>query len=400
MIIFAKKHFASQKAALFSLLINSAVYIRAGIALVFRFLKLFTRPVIDALLMTGVMFILIPIYEDFKFSGDGKFPHSLFTVNLPVYIFLWIAGLFFTNNYAKPFPKATSLFYGMLLGTISISVVYAFLSEDFRASRALILIGAIANFIILLLVRWVSQLFKYRRINFYNRNAHRIITIGDSSDIKELTGLLQKNTDTFYMTGYAGTRQEEELEEAFLGHFTRLSKILRLYKTEELIFVTEKISWKEVISVMENYRHRYTYKFFNPKAYFALGSNSKNAAGEVFTSSVNYSLNTTETRYNKRFSDIIVSLVIIILSPLLFLWVNRKLNFFSNIFNVLRGRKTWVGFSNTTFNNLPKMRPGILKTTEETDPDRISLSDADYAKNYSSLKDVIIILKNIRLLGS
>ena len=141
MIIFAQKHFASQKAALFSLLINAAVYIRAGIALIFRFLKLFTRPVIDALLMSGIMLVLIPFYETLKFNGNGRFPDSLYTFNLPIYIFLWLAGLFFTNNYSKPFPKLTSLFYGMLLGTISISVFYEFLSEDLRSSRALIFMG-------------------------------------------------------------------------------------------------------------------------------------------------------------------------------------------------------------------------------------------------------------------
>jgi GT2 family glycosyltransferase len=399
MIIFAKKHFASQKAALFSLLINTAVYIRAGIALVFRFFKLFTTPVIDALVMSGVMLLIIPLYEDFKFNGDSKFPDSLYTVNLPVYIFLWLAGLFFTNNYSKPFSKVTSLFYGMLLGTLSISVVYAFLGVEFRASRALILIGGLFNFFALFLVRWIWQMIKYRGFTMYNKNAHRIIAIGDANDIVALTRLLNKNTDAFIVNGYAGTLQEEELQDNFLGHYSRLPKILNLFPTEELIFVTEKISWKEVISTMENYKHKYTYKFFNTGAYFALGSNSKNAAGEVFTKAVNFSLNRAEAKYNKRFTDIVISFMMIPASLILFIRVNKKGNLFANIVGVLRGKKTWVGYADPSRDDLPKTRIGIVKTTYESDPDEIIIADKEYAKNYTSLKDVIILLKHVSHLG-
>ncbi len=399
MIIFARKHFASQKAALFSLLINSAVYIRASIALVFRFLNFFTRPFIDTIAMTAIMFLVISIYEDFKFHGFGRFPESLYKFNLPVYIFLWLAGLFFTNNYAKAFPKTASLFYGMLLGTISISVFYAFLGEDFRASRALILIGGAANFLVLFLLRWVWQLLQYKRLNWYNKEFQRIVAVGDALDLTALSQLMLKNTDSFRINGYAGTQQTEELNPDFLGHYTRLDKILTLYPSDELIFVTNKISWKEVISMMEKSGNRFTYKFFNEQVYFAIGSNSKNAAGEVFTSSVNYALNTQESKYNKRFTDIVIALTLLPLSPVLFVFVRHKLGFFANILNVIRGRKTWVGISQSNVVTLPKIRPGVLKTSYSIHEKDTIASDMEYAKNYSSLNDVIILLKRIQRLG-
>jgi hypothetical protein len=349
--------------------------------------------------MTAVMFLVIPIYENYKFNGSGKFPDSLYSVNLPFYIFLWIAGLFFTNNYSKPFPKLTSLFYGMLLGTLSISVVYAFLGEDLRASRALIIIGGVFNFIVLFFVRWLWQIIKFKRVNLYNKSVHGIITVGDSSDVQDLNSLLNKNTDSFVIRGYAGTKQEEELKENFLGHYNRLSQILNLYPTEELIFVTEKVSWKEVISTMENYRQKYTYKFFNNKAYFALGSNSKNAAGEVFTNAVNFSLNRSEMRYNKRFSDIVISMLLLPFSLLLFIWVKKKGNFFRNIFRVLGGKKTWVAYAHQGIPELPKIKTGVLLTVYDDNIEKGMQADIEYARNYSSLKDVILFVKNIPHLG-
>ncbi len=400
MILFAKKHFASQKAALFSLLINVAVYLRAGIALVFRFLRFFTRPVLDAVIMTSIMLLLIPWYEAVKFNGIGRFPEILYTINLPIYIFLWMAGLFFTNNYAKEFPRGISLFYGTALGTLSISVVYAFLSEDMRASRALILIGGFLNFTALFLLRWIVQLVRYRRIRMYNTYQHRIITIGDEADVLELTHLMQKNIDNFNLIGFAGTNQKEELKHGFLGHFIRLPQILQLYKTEELIFVTQKVTWKEVISTMEMYQQKFTYKFFNREAYFAIGSNSKNAAGETFTRGINYALNTTETKYNKRFTDIVLSIILLAISPALLPWIPNRINLLANIGKVLRGKKTWVGFSFPENPNLPKTKIGILKTTVDTNESNGHVADNEYAKNYTSLKDVLIILKNISQLGN
>ncbi len=399
MIIFAKKHFASQKAALFSLLINAAIYIRAGIALFFSLLKLFTRPVLDAAIMTAVMFVLIPWYESIKFNGLGKFPDIIYTVNLPLYISLWLLGLFFTNTYAKPFPKGATLFYGLLLGTLSISVAYAFFSEALRASRALLLIGGMMNFIALFLFRWILQTMRYRRLGVYNSNAHRILTVGDGEDVTELIQLLQKNTTDFKIIGYAGTNQDEELLDGFLGHLSRIPKILSLYKTDELIFVTTKVSWKDVISTMDQFKQKYTYKFFNRKDFFALGSNSKNAAGEVFTSSINYALNSQETKYNKRFTDIVLSLILLPISLIILLWVKKRSRFFANIWNVLRGKKTWVRFSNLNNNNLPKIRTGVVCTSYETDETEWYSADQEYAKNYTSLKDVVIILKNLSHLG-
>src|SRR5205809_5262589 len=51
MIIFAKKHFSSGNAGMFSLLINLAIYLRAGAAIAIRFFKQALPVLLDAALI-------------------------------------------------------------------------------------------------------------------------------------------------------------------------------------------------------------------------------------------------------------------------------------------------------------------------------------------------------------
>jgi GT2 family glycosyltransferase len=398
MIIFAKKHFASQKAALFSLLINTAVYLRASLALFFRFISLFVKPALDAVFILAAMWLIIPLYEAYKFDGNGQFPSGLYYINLPVYTGLWILGLYFTNNYAKPFPKFISILYGTVLGAIFISVVYAFLEEDLRSSRALILIGTVINCIVLFLYRWIWQMIRNRKLSFYNQGWNNVLLLGDAEEKSVLEGLLQKNIDRYELIGYSGTEQKEELNPAFLGHYTKLPGILKLYNVNELVFTDSKIYRKEIIQFMENNGKRYTYKIFDPAGNFALGSNSKNAAGELFTGTLNYSLSSSEARYDKRFTDVILSILAIALSPLIFWWLKKKNGFFVNIFDVLRSKKTWVGYAQPG-GTLPVLKQQVIKTTYEFDPELMRSADIQYARNYSSVRDVILMLRNLSHLG-
>jgi GT2 family glycosyltransferase len=398
MIIFARKHFASQKAALFSLLINMAVYLRAFLALFFRFISLFVKPALDAVVMLLTMLVIIPGYESYKFEGAGQFPGGLYSINLPMYIGLWIAGLYFTNNYSKPFPRFISLLYGMILGAVFISVVYAFLEESLRSSRALIIIGTAANCLMLFLYRWIWQIFSSRSFSFYNKASNRVLFIGDADGKDEFEKLLKKSNGRYELLGFAGTRQEEELQNGFLGHYTKLGKMLRLYKVNELVFTSTGIFTKEIIHFMEEHGKRFTYKIFDLNGQYALGSNSKNAAGELFTETPDFSLSTSEARYNKRFTDIILTIFLVPLSPLVFWWLKRKKGLLVNIFDVMRSRKTWVGYARAD-KNLPQVKPHIIKTTYESDPEMVRNTDLQYARNYSSVRDVILILRNLAHLG-
>jgi GT2 family glycosyltransferase len=64
MAIFAKKHFSNKNAQLFSTLINFAIYVRAGLAVLTRTIKHFLLPVIDAIVLGSGVFLFKEYYEE------------------------------------------------------------------------------------------------------------------------------------------------------------------------------------------------------------------------------------------------------------------------------------------------------------------------------------------------
>ena len=63
MIIFARKHFAPNSAGTFALLINMAVYLRAGAAVLARFMHRMLLPLMDGAVLYGGMVLLIRYWE-------------------------------------------------------------------------------------------------------------------------------------------------------------------------------------------------------------------------------------------------------------------------------------------------------------------------------------------------
>lgn len=109
----------------------------------------------------------------------------------------------------------------------------------------------------------------------------------------------------------------------------------------------------------------------------------------------------------KRLFDILVSLILLILSPVLIFRVNNKGRFILNIFLVFWGAASWVGYSGQAYIaslNLPGLRKGVLSPADtlkknKADKDVIIKLNMLYAKDYKVLNDLNIIIKGIRELG-
>jgi lipopolysaccharide/colanic/teichoic acid biosynthesis glycosyltransferase len=144
------------------------------------------------------------------------------------------------------------------------------------------------------------------------------------------------------------------------------------------------------------------FKIASPDGLSVIGSSSVNTNGEIYVVSFN-SINTPKNKRLKRLFDISVSLVFLLLSPFLVWLQNNKAKFFSNIFAVISGKKSWVGFYINTpvnFSNI-NLKPGIfpplpeetMKSLPDTAIEKINLN---YAQNYSLLNDLTIVSANLK----
>ena len=147
------------------------------------------------------------------------------------------------------------------------------------------------------------------------------------------------------------------------------------------------------------------YKIVPENSTYIIGSNSKNSAGDLYAVDINFNIANSIQQRNKQLLDIVYSLFLLVLSPLLLIFIKNRLGFFKNIILVLARKKTWVGYVPSSKNSdLPKLLDPVLtpidtlktKPTKEQTLHRINLF---YAKDYTSSADFSIIIKAWRNLG-
>ena len=87
MIIFARKHFSKKNARMFSFLINMAVYMRALVAVIMRFIRKAFLPVSDfAMIFAGIYFIKNYWELNVLYQHGGVYPIEFIAVAVPIYI--------------------------------------------------------------------------------------------------------------------------------------------------------------------------------------------------------------------------------------------------------------------------------------------------------------------------
>jgi len=145
------------------------------------------------------------------------------------------------------------------------------------------------------------------------------------------------------------------------------------------------------------------YKILNENSNAFIGSNSKNTAGDVYSFNHNLNLAKPASRREKRFFDVIISLLFIPLLPFNLLFISNFGNFISNWVSVIWGKKTWVGYV-AAEPGLPAIRAGVISVAEEfenlnLEPEVKAKLNLLYAKHYSLTEDFKLLLKNYRKLG-
>lgn len=405
MIIFAKKHFSAQNAALLSILIRLAIYLRAGIAITNRFIKKISSPLLDFLMLYAAMRLLTHYWEVNHKSMEGvTYPPLFLYVFLPGYILIWLSGLRFYGAYDAKRSIVNPILKGVLASTAFILVVYSLLNEDFRFSRALIVFGALISFLVLVTIRILARIISKRTINLEADSAKKTIIVADEKEYERIKNLISQTSIQTNVLGRINPDPGETGKDC-LGSTQKLADLTSVYKTDEIIFSSKNLAVSDIISFMTDINQpRIEYKIAPPESVFIIGSNSVNTQGELYLLEMN-TIEKSANRRNKRLFDIAVSIILLIFSPLLVFANKKPLNFIANIFQVLVGKKSWVGFSNKydLHLKLPKIKPGILSSADLIESENFDVNtyvnlDLLYAKNYSVDEDLQILLKNLNKL--
>ena len=109
MVIFAQKHFSKNNAKLFSFLINIAIYLRASVAIIVRFIKKSLLPAFDFFSISLISYGLSLIWK----NKGIIFPIDLIKFAFPAYTLTWLISLTYAGLYDYP-TKIINIFKGTL----------------------------------------------------------------------------------------------------------------------------------------------------------------------------------------------------------------------------------------------------------------------------------------------
>ena len=194
---------------------------------------------------------------------------------------------------------------------------------------------------------------------------------------------------------------ETDRGENYLGEIRQLPEIIRINRIDEIIFCAESIPSAQIIRAMLDLTHLdIDYKIAPPESISIIGSNSIHTAGDLYVVNIN-AISKPANKRRKRIFDIGVAMLCLLFSPFLVWFFASKRQFFSNIFRVLSGKKTWIGYipGSPGIEKLPMLKPGVLHPGDlfpdiHHDAGKKERMNILYAKDYSLYTDAEILLKS------
>jgi len=407
MIVFANKHFSKENARAFSMMINLAIYFRAFISILTRFFNRIILPVADIFLIyTGILLIKDYWERNFIYPDGGHYPFTFIYVAVPIYLSIWLLCIYLSGGYDKPI-RLRKVIQGMTVGTIIILVLYSLQNKEYHFSRALIILGAIWGTMIMLGVRYVLHLLNITGYKLNSEKNKRFVIIGEKEESERVAELLQQTGMNPAFTGLVSYLHHRNNANGFIGHMGQIKEIIRIHKINEVIFCAKDVPAQVIIDMMSELKNEQVdYKIAPPESLSIIGSNSINTSGDLYVIDIN-AITKKSNRRNKRMLDVIVSLTLLCFYPISVFLVRKPIGLIRNIFSVLFGWKSWVGFSphiKDEAHRLPEIKQGVLNPLDafkntNISEEAISRLDLLYTRDYKLTNDLNIIIRGFRNLG-
>lgn len=396
MIIFAQKHFSQKNAKLFSLLINVAIYFRAFLAILSRFIRRITLPAIDYILLISGLILLANQWK----NEQIQFPDYVLQIAIPAYAFCWMFSVLLNGGYDSPI-RITKYLKATIVGTLLILVIYALLPKEWQFSRLYILIGASWVITYFLLSRIALHLLIGKRFSLADRKNKKFAIVGTQEEFDRVSTILKQTNDKIETIDRVSIGEEKEKNT--VGTLNQLDQITFIHGINEIIFCAKDTSAQTIIYWMSMIDSAKTdFKIAQPDSHSLIGSNSIETAGDLYVLNINAITSQGNIRI-KRIVDVTTAIFFLAATPFFIFYYNNKLNYLRNIFHILIGKKSFVGYVNSTkmTSHLPKIKKGVLSprdtlpTIEDSLADKFNLI---YARDYRIQKDLHILYKAWRKL--
>ena len=406
MQIFAEKHFSKSNAKLFNALINCAIWFRASLAAMKRIISRLLLPLADAVVIYAGMFFLARYWNGTVLAARGSgFPRQYYYLVLPIYILVWILSMFLCKGYARPL-KPASVNKGIVAGTVVILLVYALLPETLRFSRAVLLLGTMWTLISVNLLHSLARRLPRKGREVAIEGSRRVAVVGSVEEADRVLHIVRMMETKCQFCGII-TKEDSDVNDArVIGKLSQISDLVTLYRINEVIFCSRDLSSEQIIGLMCDLQSaQVEFKIAPEGSVAVIGSSSIFSSENPYTLQV-HAITQKESRIRKRCFDIVAALLLLVLLPVDVWFVRRKGGFVRNIFHVMSGRKSWVGFCLPhTDGVLSTLAPGVLTpadTFKDNDfpEEMLKIADQLYARDYTVKNDIVTVWRGFGKLGS
>jgi GT2 family glycosyltransferase len=335
------------------------------------------------LLVCDILFLFLGLklvsvgWAHLFFGNVNYFPNSTMWFNFPLYTSVWIISYYFGKGYEQKVLNFGKFMVNVLIGTIVLLAIYGLMPVELRSSRALIVLGMFWA----LAYGWISRLVSGQVSSLSLVPIHKY-WFGEKEQMDNWLKTLSN-------------------EDSNLVNITRESEINSLDKQSILIFEPKFVNYSNIVSIMAKFKNRLTYFIHSSKSDVLIGSHSKSQQGGKLQKE-SFKLDEKFHLRNKRMLEVVVSILIpLLIFPLL---INRnKVKVLKNCLKVIKGKIHWVSYfpgKNEDF--LPIMYAGVIGCKwhigEAFFTENLEKLNYLYAKEYSTWKDLYIILRNLRRL--
>jgi O-antigen biosynthesis protein len=389
MSLFVKKHYSGSKAGLFTFLIQTAIMIRAFFSALGKLLNKIGLPILDAFIILGSFGLTRILWSNFIRQEINYSPNVLF-IAFPSFTALFLITAFYSGLYDKGY-KQMQLIRSTAIAALVLLSVYALLPESIRFSRGVLVTGIALAFVLMNLMRLLFIKWRYLETSNENEERRQTIVVAAEKDFYVITEMLQNAGMTERTLGRVSNNSEGA--PPVLGSIEQLPELVKKYQVKEIIFCENGLSFKEIINSIHILPGNTRNKFHASGSNSIVGSDSKNTSGDFIANSKKYKIGMPLERRNKRLLDIIVSILFILAIPVLIFVKKRIAAFYKNVFAVLAGKKTWIGYA-TENNGLPIIKTPVITSTalpkklNDLPAESLLKSDEWYAAGYTAITDL------------
>ncbi|MEO8109987.1 MAG: glycosyltransferase family 2 protein [Ginsengibacter sp.] len=401
MSVFVQKHYGGTKASLFNFFIQTAIYLRAGLAAIAQFLRWVGLKFIDAAIIL-MSFWLVKIFWSTFVKKEVNYSPNMLLIAFPVFTFLFLIASYFAGLYDNGY-KQSRLNRSTATAILVILSVYSLLPESLRFSRGILLFGAILAFILMSLVRMMLLKWKIIEGSMERGEINETVIAGTEKDFDQVYILLENAG--FHQRILGRIDPGKNGENKSIGNINNLNALLKRYAVKEIIFCKDKFfTYKKIIDSIAALPHHTRIKIFTGCTNTLIGSESSNTTGKFLSDSSQYFLNNPVNRRSKSLIDFFIALFFLLTFPVHLIVKRKPFVFFKNAFAVLLLKKTWIGYA-LPEEHLPVLKDGILTSTglpaylNTLSQKSLHATDEVYARSFKYINDLKLIWANYKLLS-